>query len=90
VTGKAGLSKVAVAGRAPTPGGGVAGGMNDVTSGVGVVLGSAVGVISGVGSGTIVSSIGVSAIATVVTASVTSGVNVAQDTTGIIKINMQK
>jgi hypothetical protein len=79
VTGKTGLSKVAV---------GVVGGMNDVAPGIGVALGTGVGVISGVGSGTIVSSVGVSAITTVVTASVTSGVSVAQDTTSVGKITI--
>jgi hypothetical protein len=77
VTGKTGLSKVAV---------GVAGGMSDVALGIEVAGGIGVGVISGVGSGTIVSSVGVSAITTVATASVTSGVSVAQDTTSIDEI----
>lgn len=47
-----------------------------------------VGVISGVGSGTIVSSVGVSAITVVMTASVTSGISVAQDTTSMCKITI--
>ena len=85
MTGKTGLSRVA--GRAPTPGGGVVGGMNDVAPGIGIALGTGVGVISGVDSGTMVSS-GVSAITTVVTASVTSGVSVAQDRISIGKITV--
>jgi hypothetical protein len=86
VTGKTGLSKVA--GRAPTPGGGVTGAMDDVAPGIGVALGTGVGLISNVGSGTMVSSVGVSAITSVVTASVTSGVSVAQDTISIDKITI--
>jgi hypothetical protein len=78
VTSKTGLSKVAV---------GVAGGMGDVALGIEVAGGIGVGVISGVGSGTMVSS-GVSAITTVVAASVTSGFSVAQDRTSMGKITV--